>query len=80
MIGWLRKRTDERRAIRMCKVLSHLELNPGLHGVFELSHALGYRSGVLYPTLSRLLEKELIVSEWVEQPGSLPSRRMYRAP
>lgn len=79
MIEWLRKRTDERRAIKMSKVLTYLNLHPGLHGALELAHAVGYRSGVLYPTLRRLEEKKLITTKWVDQPEGRPPRRFYQA-
>jgi len=48
------------------------------HG-YDLSKETGLKSGTLYPTLMRLKEQGLLVSEWREptQPGR-PPRHVYQ--
>ncbi len=51
------------------------------HWGYELSKRSGVRSGVLYPTLQRMLEQGWLLDGWEEQAegrGKRPPRRYYK--
>lgn len=52
--------------------------NRGVHG-YELIKTLGIKSGTLYPLLMRLVDQNLLDTEWQEPsaPGR-PPRQIYR--
>jgi len=71
-----------RRTYALIQVAMALMADPsGRHWGYELSKQSGVRSGVMYPTLQRMLEEGWLDDGWEEQvqvgKGKRPPRRYY---
>jgi PadR family transcriptional regulator, regulatory protein PadR len=71
-----------RRTYSLVQVAMALMANGSArHWGYELSRESGVRSGVMYPTLQRMLEAGWLTDGWEDQPQSgrakRPSRRYY---
>jgi PadR family transcriptional regulator len=71
-----------RRTYSLVQVAIALMANgSGRHWGYELSKESGVRSGVMYPTLQRMLEQGWLTDGWEDQPQSgrakRPPRRYY---